>query len=438
MRIFNSQRVKFGLLGAMLGATAPFFYTLVHFNLFHSGQSFSAYLIHIVLDSPEEVVTHIFIGGSVLVMGAAGFLVGKTREQDIQHQLEIEAKNIELQKSQTDLRDLTENLEQKVKEGHEELVETARKLKESNAKLLRQIEIQRKIAGHVPSLLALLDSNMTYVEMNEYGARQFLGKPLVDILGHKCYEVLGGKDEICIAECAAKKAFTTGKEATHMRTATVKDRQITTENKSIPLKNEEGVVTHVLQIVTDATAKKKEEDELKRRANRDALTGVYNKHYLNMYVENEERKNKTDKRKRGPYTLIYADLDNLKDANDLFGHEAGDILLKKMSQIFQDNTRHEDIVARVGGDEFVIILPHSGPEEGEVLINRFKRQAEEWSANKDLSDALAGLRLSVSYGLGTSVYGIDLYDTIKKADTTMYRAKKDKKAVINGPGQNNG
>ena len=52
------------------------------------------------------------------------------------------------------------------------------------------------------------------------------------------------------------------------------------------------------------------------------------------------------------YTIIYADLDGLKEANDSYGHEGGDVLLRKLSQVFQDNTRHEDIVARVGGDEF--------------------------------------------------------------------------------------
>lgn len=431
----RSEKLKYGVTGALLGATAPLVYTLVNFNLFHGDITLGEYLRTVVLSSPEDIITHVFIAGSIFVVGAVGVLVGKLREDDAAHQAEILAKNLELEKSQAELKDLTENLEKKVAEGHEELVESSRKLKEANAKLLRQIEIQRKIAGNVPSLLALLDANMTYVEMNEYGARQFLGKPLVDILGHKCYEVLGGKDEICIEECAARKAFQTGKEATHSRTAVIKGRTVVTENKSIPVKNAEGVVTHVLQIVTDATARRKEEDELKRRANRDALTGVYNKHYLNLYLENEEKKNINDKRKRGPYTVIYADLDNLKDANDSYGHEAGDILLKKMSQIFQDNTRHEDIIARVGGDEFVIILPHSGPEEGEVLISRFKRQAEEWNEAKDLAENLAGLTLSVSYGLGTSIYGTDLYNTIKKADSFMYRAKKDKKAVAGQPAE---
>ena len=160
---------------------------------------------------------------------------------------------------------------------------------------------------------------------------------------------------------------------------------------------------------------------------------MYNKHYLDLYMQNEERKNKMDKRKRGPYTIIYADVDGLKEANDSYGHEGGDMLLRKLAQVFQDNTRHEDIVARVGGDEFVIILPHSGPEEGEVLISRFKRQCEEWNATKDLSPGKAGLNLKASYGLATSIYGIDLADTINRADTTMYRAKRDKRAT-NGAG----
>jgi len=428
-KFLSSRVLSLGVIGALIGLSAPVAFSVLHFALFHTGESFIDYISGL---GSEGIFTYAFISGSILVVGGAGAVVGLMRDRDAQHALDIEVKNEELKKHQEELKDLTENLEKKVADGREELVEASRKLKSANMKLLRQIEIQRKIAGNVPMLLALLDADMSYVEINEYGARHFIGKPLIDILGHKCYEVIGGKDGVCIEECAAKKAFEAGRESTHSRSVDIGGRKIITENKSIPIKNEEGVVTHVLQIVTDATAKRKEEDELKRRANRDALTGVYNTHYLNLYLENEQKKNKTDKRKRGPYTVIYADIDNLKEANDKYGHEAGDMLIKKAAQIFMDGTRHEDIIARVGGDEFVIILPHSGPEEGEVLINRFKLQSKEWNRTKDLDDGLEGLNLSVSYGLNTSTYGIDLFDAIKKADGSMYSAKKNKKATSGG------
>ncbi len=426
---FSNRVLKLGLVGSLIGLSAPVAYLILHYVLFHQGLSVASYMSS--LDA-EGLFSVLFVAGSIIVVGAGGALVGRMRDKDARYRVEIESKNEELRKHQEELRYLTENLEEKVAKGREEVVEASTKLRLANTKLLRQIEIQRKIAGNVPMLLALLDSDMAYVEINEYGARNFIGKPLIDILGHKCYEVIGGKDGVCIEDCAARKAFLTGKEASHSRSAEVQGRTIVTENKSIPIKNEEGVVTHVLQIVTDATAKKKEEDELKRRANRDALTGVYNTHYLKLYLDNEEKKNKIDKRKRGPYTIIYADIDNLKEANDRYGHEAGDILIKKVAQIFLDSTRHEDIVARVGGDEFVIVLPHSGPEEGEVLINRFKLQAKEWNKTKDLAAGHEGLNLSVSYGLSTSTYGTELFDAIKKADGSMYSAKKNKKAVSGG------
>lgn len=425
-RITTNEPMKFGIIGSLLGATAPAVYTMVHYWAFHKELGFGQYISGF---GPEDIFSHIFVGCTIFVVGGAGVLVGVMRERDARHQADIETKNADLSASQAELRHLTENLEKKVAEGREEVIETSRKLKASNAKLLRQIEIQRKIAGNVPMLLALLDSDMSYAEINEYGSRNFIGKPLIEILGHKCYDVIGDGKGVCIDECAARKAFLTGMEATHTRSAVVGGKKMIVENKSIPIKNEEGVVTHVLQIVVDATAKKKEEDELKRRANRDALTGVYNNHYLTLYLENEQKKNQQEKRRRGPYTVIYADIDNLKTANDMYGHEAGDILIKKTAQIFMDSTRHEDIVARVGGDEFVIILPHSGPEEGEVLVNRFKRQAEEWSRTKDLADEMDGLKLSVSYGLNSSIYGTDLVDTIKMADGSMYSSKRSKKAV---------
>ena len=429
--LFKDARVRFGLAGLALGASAPLLDALLQYLIFHSHSSFLEYLRYLS-HQPEVLATHAFYVAGVAVMGAAGVLVGALRQSDAEHKAMLEAKNAELHKSREELKKLSEGLEEKVKDGQEEIIEVARRLKEANAKLLRQVEIQRKIAGNVPSLLALMDPEMRFVEMNEYGSRRFVDRPLSEILGKRCYEVMGDGKGVCIQECAAQKALATGREASHLRSRVVRGNEVVTENKSIPIKDEHGNVAHVLMIVTDTTARKKEEDELKRRANRDALTGVYNKHYLDLYMQNEERKNKMDKRKRGPYTIMYADLDGLKEANDSYGHEGGDVLLRKLSQVFQDNTRHEDIVARVGGDEFVIILPHSGPEEGEVLISRFKRQCEEWNRTKDLSPGKAGLTLKASYGLATSIYGIDLAETINRADTTMYRAKKDRRAV-NGP-----
>jgi diguanylate cyclase (GGDEF)-like protein len=409
----HNEKLKYGLAGVAIGAAAAVFHIFLHFLIFHRNLPFWEYAQVHLLTFGDGMLTNIFIAGAVIAMGGAGILVGKLREKDAQLQRELER--------------LSSDMESRVKEGQDELVDYAKKLKEANSKLLMQVEIQRKIAANVPSLLALVDSEMNYVEMNEFGARNFIDRPMGEILGRKCYEVMGGRDNVCHEDCAVQKAFLSGREESHSRTGELLGRTVTTENKSIPIRNEEGVVTHVLKIVTDTTAKKKEEDELKRRANVDALTGVYNKHYLDRYLQNEQVKNKTDKRKSRPYTIIYADLDDLKKANDSYGHEAGDILLKKAAQIFQDNTRHEDIIARVGGDEFIIVLPYAGPEEGEVLINRFRHESERWSRTKDLAEGLSSLTLSVSYGLGASADGTDLYDAIRNADLTMYRAKRVKK-----------
>ena len=257
----SRKSIRYGLAGVFIGASAPILYIVLHHQLFHGDLPFSEFLKEKVFDSAESILTHAFIAGAVVVMGAAGFLIGKIREEDIALTAEIEAKNTELQKSHAELKYLTENLEKKVAEGREELVVSSRRLKDANSKLLKQIGIQRKIAGNVPSLLALLDTSMNYVEINEYGSRHFIGKPLMDILGHKCYEVAGNPDRVCIEECATRKAILTGREATHSRHLTLNGRDIITENKSIPIKGPDGNITNVLMIVSDTTAKKKEEEK---------------------------------------------------------------------------------------------------------------------------------------------------------------------------------
>lgn len=120
--------------------------------------------------------------------------------------------------------------------------------------------------------------------------------------------------------------------------------------------------------------------------------------------------------------LVYIDMDNFKVTNDKYGHEAGDAVLVSVAEVLRKNTRTSDVVARIGGDEFAVLLTHTGPAEGlyrSRRLNTFLSQAD--AHYRDLT-----LELRASFG--TAPYGpeTDKKDLLRRADSEMYKEKRDK------------
>ena len=119
--------------------------------------------------------------------------------------------------------------------------------------------------------------------------------------------------------------------------------------------------------------------------------------------------------------LILLDLDNFKEANDLYGHPLGDLVLKRIAQVVKNQLRETDILARFGGDEFAILLP-STPLEGAILVAEKVRQAIA-----DLVIALKNdlFQITASFGLvSLSTADMTFEKAYHEADTMLYRGKK--------------
>lgn len=150
-------------------------------------------------------------------------------------------------------------------------------------------------------------------------------------------------------------------------------------------------------------------------SNHDTLTGLFNR----LFFETELKR--LDNSRQFPISIIMADLDNLKQVNDTFGHRAGDQLLKNLANLFNSIFRHEDIICRIGGDEFVVLLPNTGEPATGIILERLQKRIELF--NKDHPD----LPIRISIGVSTASQGEALLGHLKIADNLMYEEKARKK-----------
>ena len=176
------------------------------------------------------------------------------------------------------------------------------------------------------------------------------------------------------------------------------------------IKDSEGNIIALRGATQDITQRKIAENELTYFAFHDHLTGLYNRRYF-------EQKLKTlDVRGNLPLSIIMCDLNGLKLINDSFGHDFGDKLLIKMAEMLKETSRTSDVVARIGGDEFALILPNTDANATAHIIEKMRLLA---SNNK-----LLNIELSISYGSDTKVTSEQsMIDIMVSAENSMHKHK---------------
>ena len=164
--------------------------------------------------------------------------------------------------------------------------------------------------------------------------------------------------------------------------------------------------------------RKRLQEDMRRKAMHDALTGLPNRA---MFMETLERAVAKARRHHSRFSVLFIDLDRFKEVNDSMGHQAGDALLQTMAQRLGTAVRQSDIVARLGGDEFVILIEeHGGPEEVMIVAQKVIDLLQR-PVTIDWREA------TVSGSIGIASYpedGADVGALVKNADTAMYQAKE--------------
>lgn len=156
----------------------------------------------------------------------------------------------------------------------------------------------------------------------------------------------------------------------------------------------------------------------KKLARTGHLTGLLNRRGLELEAKSVIAQ---ADRSKTPLSVLFIDLDFFKKINDTYGHEIGDDLLKEFARFLKGAVRQSDIVARPGGDEFVVILPATNPDGARLVAKKIRKELSERRFT------CKGISVSISVGAASTSEGCDTFSCLKKkADERMYRAKKNR------------
>ena len=170
-------------------------------------------------------------------------------------------------------------------------------------------------------------------------------------------------------------------------------------------------VTRAVELARLRVEQRQAEERLRRMATHDSLTCLYNRIYF------EEEMARVERGRMFPVSVVVADVDGLKPINDTYGHAVGDEVLRRAAMALRSAFRAEDVIARIGGDEFAALLPGVTEQLVEAALERLR---DCLSAGKPIGGSSA---LSMSLGAATLESGRSMAETLKRADEQMYRDK---------------
>lgn len=267
----------------------------------------------------------------------------------------------------------------------------------------------------IPDPIIVTDNHYNIVRINKAMADRY-GTERESLVGKKCYSVIHGTKSpprYCSHTHAAQK-----------------NREIIAEIyqkkwgsyftvSSTPITDHLGGIKGYVEVFHDITERKKMEGRLEKAAMTDALTGLLNRRGFITYAEQQLKL--SDRTKKG-MALLYIDLNGLKTINDGLGHDQGDLSLVDTAAVLKKTFRKSDIVARIGGDEFAVLLTTpSGPDIKTVVIGHLQHQL-------DIHNRSSGRSYQLSLSMGTAYYDPeqpeDLGKLLNAADASMYQNKK--------------
>lgn len=328
----------------------------------------------------------------------------------------LEEEVVKREKVEEELYRLNEDLETKIMERtrqlqdlntilEEEIVEKTRVEEELRKERIR-LEKYQVLAEHANDAMLFVDREGRILEANE-AATKIYGYSSGEFAGMTIFELRFQEKSAAILQ-QMEQADREGIifETSHRcKDGTWIDVEVSSHGTFLSDKRV------LLSIIRDITVRKKREDENRYLSYHDALTGLYNRRF------SEQELKRLDTEANLPLSIILGDVNDLKIINDAFGHDQGDELLRKAAKAIQSACRKADIVARWGGDEFVILLSEIGKEETEKIVSRIKNDLH---ANLQVN----AVNVSMSFGWDTKTRKAeDILKVLKNAEDIMYKHK---------------
>lgn len=277
--------------------------------------------------------------------------------------------------------------------------------------LISMIKMNKEIITEVPIGFCITDENGIFEKVNSHYCQ---------IYGYSQKELLG-KHFTMVATEANKESLTKlhanfieeGFEMQGEWEVKRKDgKKIFITATAARIKGIDGHYKKVTYVI-DITAKKKYEEKLEYLSFYDEMTTVYNRRYFKNEIKRLQSSRKI------PIAIVIGDLDGLKAINDNYGHQKGDEYIKYIADILKSTARDEDIVARVGGDEFAVILEKTDYQGAKNFCQRIRKNIEKFNQDKSLLKPLA---ISLGFEI-MKTNNQDLNEIFNKADHKMYLNK---------------